>query len=198
MDFQPLTDSNGVTLSGALILTPKLFQDERGFFSESWNQRIWKEIMRKQCQESKPFVQDNHSKSIKNTLRGLHFQISPDIQGKLVRCIVGEIFDVAVDLRLNSGSFGKWGGINISSTNKKQIWIPEGFAHGFLTLSDEAEVLYKTTSFWNPTCERTIRWDDETIGINWPINSPDSAQPKLSEKDNKAISLEQINREDLF
>ncbi|HGB5184114.1 TPA: dTDP-4-dehydrorhamnose 3,5-epimerase, partial [Salmonella enterica subsp. enterica serovar Aberdeen] len=125
------------------------------------------------------FVQDNHSKSTKGVLRGLHYQVEPYAQGKLVRCIAGEVFDVAVDIRKDSETFGKWVGVNISSENKRQLWIPEGFAHGFLVLSDSADFLYKTSNYYSPIHERGIVWNDPTININWPIN----IDKILSEKD---------------
>ncbi|HGB4970986.1 TPA: dTDP-4-dehydrorhamnose 3,5-epimerase, partial [Salmonella enterica subsp. enterica serovar Aberdeen] len=140
--------------------------DERGFFMESFNQKVFEEAVGRKIE----FVQDNHSKSTKGVLRGLHYQVEPYAQGKLVRCIAGEVFDVAVDIRKDSETFGKWVGVNISSENKRQLWIPEGFAHGFLVLSDSADFLYKTSNYYSPIHERGIVWNDPTININWPIN----------------------------
>ncbi|EAA8742967.1 TPA: dTDP-4-dehydrorhamnose 3,5-epimerase [Salmonella enterica subsp. enterica serovar Solt] len=158
-----------------LIFEPKVFSDERGFFMESFNQKVFEEAVGRKIE----FVQDNHSKSTKGVLRGLHYQVEPYAQGKLVRCIAGEVFDVAVDIRKDSETFGKWVGVNISSENKRQLWIPEGFAHGFLVLSDSADFLYKTSNYYSPIHERGIAWNDPTININWPIN----IDKILSEKD---------------
>ncbi|EDY9314583.1 dTDP-4-dehydrorhamnose 3,5-epimerase, partial [Salmonella enterica] len=158
-----------------LIFEPKVFSDERGFFMESFNQKVFEEAVGRKIE----FVQDNHSKSTKGVLRGLHYQVQPYAQGKLVRCIAGEVFDVAVDIRKDSETFGKWVGVNISSENKRQLWIPEGFAHGFLVLSDSADFLYKTSNYYSPIHERGIVWNDPTININWPIN----IDKILSEKD---------------
>ncbi|EBH9040662.1 TPA: dTDP-4-dehydrorhamnose 3,5-epimerase [Salmonella enterica] len=158
-----------------LIFEPKVFSDERGFFMESFNQKVFEEAVGRKIE----FVQDNHSKSTKGVLRGLHYQVEPYAQGKLVRCTAGEVFDVAVDIRKDSETFGKWVGVNISSENKRQLWIPEGFAHGFLVLSDSADFLYKTSNYYSPVHERGIVWNDPTININWPIN----IDKILSEKD---------------
>ncbi|HBL6998181.1 TPA: dTDP-4-dehydrorhamnose 3,5-epimerase, partial [Escherichia coli] len=144
-----------------LIFEPKVFGDERGFFMESFNQRQFEEIVGRKIS----FVQDNHSKSKKGVLRGLHYQLPPFAQGKLVRCINGEVYDVAVDLRPESINYGKWVGIILSAENKKQLWIPEGFAHGFLVISEFAEFAYKTTNYYSKESERGIRWNDPTINI---------------------------------
>ncbi len=165
-----------------LIFEPKVFGDERGFFFESFNQNIFEEAVGRKVE----FVQDNHSKSSKGVLRGLHYQLEPYAQGKLVRCVVGEVFDVAVDIRKSSTTFGKWVGVNLSAENKRQLWIPEGFAHGFLVLSETAEFLYKTTQYYHPECERGIRWDDQTINIKW---GNIASHIILSEKDEKACSF---------
>lgn len=158
-----------------MILEPKVFQDDRGFFFESFNASTFAQVTGLQ----RDFVQDNHSKSSKNVLRGLHYQIPPKAQGKLVRVVQGEVFDVAVDLRKSSPTFSQWVGVRLSAENKKQLWIPEGFAHGFLVLSETAEFLYKTTDYYAPECERSILWDDPAIGIDWPIHGT----PVLSQKD---------------
>lgn len=147
-----------------MIIEPSVFGDERGFFFESFNQQKFEESVGEKVQ----FVQDNHSKSVKGVLRGLHYQLSPHAQGKLVRVIQGEVFDVAVDIRKSSSTYGQWVGEILTAENKKQLWIPAGFAHGFLTLSDTAEFLYKTTSFYNKDSERSIIWDDEQLNIVWP------------------------------
>jgi dTDP-4-dehydrorhamnose 3,5-epimerase len=164
------------------IIEPKVFGDERGFFFESFNQKIFEEAVGRPV----TFVQDNHSKSSKGVLRGLHYQLPPHAQGKLVRCVVGEVFDVAVDIRKSSSTFGQWVGVNLSAENKRQLWIPEGFAHGFLTLSETAEFLYKTTSFYHQGSERSIRWNDETLDIVWPETKHAIF---LSEKDRDALSF---------
>ncbi|WP_034458444.1 dTDP-4-dehydrorhamnose 3,5-epimerase [Buttiauxella noackiae] len=158
-----------------LIFEPKVFGDERGFFLESFNQNIFEETVGYKVN----FVQDNHSKSYKGVLRGLHYQLSPHAQGKLVRCVVGEVFDVAVDIRKDSSTFGKWVGVNISAENKRQLWIPEGFAHGFLVLSETAEFVYKTTNYYHPQSDSGLAWNDPTINIVWPLER----NPVLSEKD---------------
>lgn len=150
-----------------LIIEPKVFSDERGFFFESFNQKALEEHVG----STLSFVQDNHSKSTQGVLRGLHYQAAPYAQGKLVRCAVGEVFDVAVDIRRDSSTFGKWVGVTLSAENKRQLWIPEGFAHGFVVLSETAEFLYKTTNYYNPPAERSIVWNDPTLNISWPISA---------------------------
>lgn len=160
-----------------VILEPKVFGDERGFFLESFNARAFKEA----TGLTRDFVQDNHSKSARNVLRGLHYQIQ-QAQGKLVRVVQGEVFDVAVDVRRASPTFGHWVGVHLSAQNKKQLWVPEGFAHGFVVLSDTAEFLYKTTDYYNPAFERAILWNDPDLNIQWPI----SGEPQLSGKDSAA------------
>lgn len=158
-----------------LILEPKVFGDDRGFFYESFNQQRFAELTGVQAN----FVQDNHSKSSKNVLRGLHYQIQQP-QGKLVRVVAGEVFDVAVDIRASSPTFGQWVGVVLSAENKRQLWIPEGFAHGFMVTSESAEFLYKTTDYWAPEFERSIAWNDAAIGIDWPLHGD---APILSAKD---------------
>lgn len=163
-----------------LIIEPRVFADERGFFLESYNYQLWSD----KANIAQPFVQDNHSCSVQNVLRGLHYQIHQP-QGKLVRVVAGEIFDVAVDLRMSSQYFGQWVGITLSATNKQQVWIPPGFAHGFLVISEGAEVLYKTTDYYVPTHERSLLWNDPDIAIAWPLSAP----PILSTKDQAAKRL---------
>ncbi|EFA5034840.1 TPA: dTDP-4-dehydrorhamnose 3,5-epimerase [Escherichia coli] len=160
-----------------LIFEPKVFGDERGFFFESFNQKVFEEAVGRKVE----FVQDNHSKSSKGVLRGLHYQLEPYAQGKLVRCVVGEVFDVAVDIRKSSPTFGKWVGVNLSAENKRQLWIPEGFAHGFLVLSETAEFVYKTTNYYYSESDRGIIWNDPMLKIQWPLE----VEPILSEKDQK-------------
>jgi dTDP-4-dehydrorhamnose 3,5-epimerase len=157
-----------------LILEPKVFGDARGFFYESFNARDIAQATGLNVN----FVQDNHSKSAKGVLRGLHYQIQHP-QGKLVRVVQGEVFDVAVDLRKSSTSFGKWVGVNLSAENHRQLWVPPGFAHGFVVLSQSAEFLYKTTDYWFPEYERSLLWSDATVGIQWPID----CEPMLAAKD---------------
>ncbi|MBL0614738.1 dTDP-4-dehydrorhamnose 3,5-epimerase [Aeromonas veronii] len=168
-----------------LIFEPKVFSDERGFFFESFNHKLFEEAVGYPV----TFVQDNHSKSSKGVLRGLHYQLPPHAQGKLVRCVAGEVFDVAVDIRKNSPTFGQLVGIHLSGENKRQLWIPEGFAHGFVTLSDTAEFLYKTTAYYHRESEGAIAWNDIELKIQWPIDSV-----FLSEKDKNAQSFLQFKR----
>jgi dTDP-4-dehydrorhamnose 3,5-epimerase len=163
-----------------LILEPEIYQDSRGFFLESYNQKIFAE----KTGSNPNFVQDNHSKSEYNVLRGLHYQIIQP-QGKLVRVIAGNIFDVAVDIRKNSPTFGQWVGYELSAENKLQMWIPTGFAHGFLVLSETAEVIYKTTDYYAPGGDRSILWNDPDLAIQWPLKQP----PILSAKDQKAATF---------
>jgi dTDP-4-dehydrorhamnose 3,5-epimerase len=171
-------------IPGLLILEPKVFGDERGFFFESFNQKSFCQAIGQQVE----FVQDNHSKSARNVLRGLHYQVPPKAQGKLLRVVQGEVFDVAVDLRRGSKTFGQWAGLILSAENKKQLWIPPGFAHGFLTLSNVAEVLYKTTDYYSPAHERCIAWNDQEIGIQWPL----IGEISLSAKDEQGAPLSAV------
>ena len=167
-------------LPGVLILEPKVFGDARGFFFESFNARDFAQCTGLDVQ----FVQDNHSKSVKGVLRGLHYQIA-HAQGKLVRVAQGEVFDVAVDMRRSSPHFGQWEGVVLSSENKRQLWIPPGFAHGFLVTSDSAEFLYKTTDYWYPEHERSLLWNDPTVGVQWPLDGT----PLLAAKDTAGLPL---------
>ena len=160
------------------IIEPSVFGDERGFFMETWNQAKFEELV---TGEPTTFVQDNHSKSKKGILRGLHYQ-TENTQGKLVRVVSGEVFDVAVDIRKGSPTFGQWVGEYLSAENKRQLWVPKGFAHGFYVTSDEAEFVYKCTDYYNPEAENSILWNDDALSIQWPIN----IGPLLSGKDNKA------------
>jgi len=161
-------------LPEVLILEPKVFGDDRGFFFESFNQSDFAEVTGLDC----TFLQDNHSKSSQGVLRGMHYQIQ-NPQGKLVRVAVGEVFDVAVDMRRTSPNYGKWVGVTLSADNKRQLWVPPGFAHGFYVTSDTAEFLYKTTDYWHPEHERSLLWNDETVGIVWPL----IGEPILAAKD---------------
>jgi len=169
------------TIPEVKIFEPKVFGDDRGFFFESFNQKAFEEA----TGVSPAFVQDNHSKSVKGVLRGLHYQLPPKAQGKLVRVVQGEVFDVAVDIRKSSPTFGQWVGEILSAENKKQLWIPEGFAHGFVTLSETVEFLYKTTDYYAPECERSIKWNDSDLRIDWHLD----AEPKLAEKDKETLSF---------
>jgi len=162
------------SIPGLLIVEPKVFGDDRGFFFESFNERHWQELTGLESW----FVQDNHSKSGENVLRGLHYQMNRP-QGKLVRVVSGEVYDVAVDIRRSSPTFGKWEGCYLSAANKRQFWVPEGFAHGFLVVSDSAEFLYKTTDYYAPEFERCIAWNDPDLAIDWPL----AGEPILSPKD---------------
>ncbi len=169
-------------IEGVLILEPKVFGDERGFFFESFNQRAFNEAVGHPVD----FVQDNHSRSAKGVLRGLHFQRAPHAQGKLVRVTQGSVFDVAVDIRPDSATFGRWVGMELSGQNHRQLWIPPGLAHGFLVTSDSADFLYKTTDYYRPEAEGSVRWDDPDLAIAWPL---DGLTPSLSAKDAAAPRL---------
>lgn len=191
---QLVSTRSGGLVQGPLLLKPRVFGDDRGFFFESWNQRAfvaalveggWSEADAKQVE----FRQDNHSCSSRGVLRGLHYQLEPEPQGKLVRCTVGAIFDVAVDLRRRSDTFGHWVAAELTAENHHQLWVPVGFGHGFLTLSDQAEVLYKASGFWNRDCERSLRWDDLQLAIDWPLESAGVKQPLLAQKDAAAPTL---------
>ncbi|MGD8913340.1 MAG: dTDP-4-dehydrorhamnose 3,5-epimerase [Candidatus Thiodiazotropha sp.] len=168
-----------------LLLEPSVFEDERGFFYESYNQRAFDEAVGQPV----TFVQDNHSGSVKGTLRGLHYQLAPHSQGKLVRITAGEVFDVAVDIRRGSPNFGQWVGEYLSAENRRQLWIPLGFAHGFLVTSEEAEFQYKCTDFYAPDYEASIRWDDPDLSIDWPL----ARAPLVSAKDRTARSLAHVS-----
>ena len=187
MQVEPLQSPQGATIAGPLLISPRAFGDERGWFFESWNQRKFDEA----AGETVVFSQDNHSRSVQGVLRGLHYQLAPEPQAKLVRASIGEIFDVAVDIRQDSATFGQWVGAHLSAENKQQLWVPEGFAHGFLTLSPVAEVQYKARGFWNKECERAIVWNDASINIQWPLDQLGGAEVSLSGKDADAASLDQ-------
>ncbi len=167
-------------IADVLILEPRVFGDARGFFFESFNQRDFEAAT---GLRGVTFVQDNHSRSARGVLRGLHYQVLPHAQGKLVRVVRGAAFDVAVDIRPDSPTYGRWVGVELSESNHRQLWIPPGLAHGFLTLSDEADFLYKTTDYYSPAHERCIRWDDPTLAIEWPLGG---RAPQVSEKDSRA------------
>jgi dTDP-4-dehydrorhamnose 3,5-epimerase len=169
-------------IEGVLIFEPKVFGDERGFFMESFTQKVFDAAVGHPVS----FVQDNHSRSAKGVLRGLHFQNAPHAQGKLVRVTQGSVFDVAVDIRRGSPTFGRWVGVELSGSNHRQLWIPPGLAHGFLVTSDSADFLYKTTDYYAPQCEGSLRWDDPEVAIDWPLHG---STPTLSAKDAAAPLL---------
>ena len=185
---QKLINQNGIYLDGPLLIKPNVFKDERGFFMESWNKRSWSNLLEEYQQKITPFVQDNHSKSTLGVLRGLHYQKNPKGQGKLVRCIAGEIYDVAVDIRKNSPTYGKHFSIELNERNKKQLYIPVGFAHGFFTLEDNTIFSYKCSNYYHKTSEGALLWNDKDLSINWNV-----AQPVLSEKDKEATPFQQFS-----
>ena len=174
--------ATSLAIPDVLLIEPKIYGDDRGFFFESFNKKLFDEAVGREL----AFVQDNHSRSVRNVLRGLHYQIQQP-QGKLVRVIQGEIFDVAVDIRKSSATYGQWVGEFMSAENKKQLWIPEGFAHGFVVTTETAEVLYKTTDYYAPEYERCIAWNDLEVGVQWPVNE----KPLLSTKDAQGMMLSQ-------
>ena len=183
-----------LSIPDVILVIPKIFEDNRGFFMESYQKSEFS-----QNGIDVEFCQDNHSKSSKGVLRGLHYQTNPKAQGKLVRCVKGKIFDVAVDLRKNSKYFGKWVGEILSDENKNMLYIPEGFAHGFVVLSETAELLYKATNEYSPNNDRGIRWNDPDINIDWKTDfSNGQTQPLISEKDSKQPFLKDVKEEDLF
>jgi dTDP-4-dehydrorhamnose 3,5-epimerase len=175
--------ATSLNIPEVIVFEPKVFGDDRGFFFESFNYKVFEEVVGYPIS----FVQDNHSKSSKAVLRGLHYQLAPMAQGKLVRVTQGKVFDVAVDIRKGSDTFGQWAGEILSEENKKQLWVPEGFAHGFITLSDTAEFLYKTTNYYAPKYERCIAWDDPNINVNWHLGK--GLDPILSDKDYQGALL---------
>ena len=178
-------------LDGVLILEPRVFADQRGWFFESYNAARFNEAVGREV----TFVQDNHSRSVKGVLRGIHFQTADAAQGKLVRVTVGEAFDIAVDLRRRSLTFGQWTGTTLTADNKRQFWVPPGFGHAFVVTSEVAEVQYKVDAYWSPDHERSLRWDDPALGIDWP----NASEISLSDKDRAAPSLSDLEREgDLF
>jgi dTDP-4-dehydrorhamnose 3,5-epimerase len=195
MQAEALTTAAGQVMEGPLLITPQVFGDDRGFLFESWNQRRFNEVIG----ATTTFCQDNHSRSSRGVLRGLHYQLEPEPQGKLVRCTAGAIFDVAVDLRRSSPSFGQWVAAELSAENHQQLWVPVGFAHGFLTLTPSAEVLYKASGFWSKTCERSLRWNDPGLAISWPLDRLGGLEPLLAEKDAVAPTLpEAVAAGDVF
>tara|TARA_Y100000589_G_C27131203_1_gene620657 strand:+ start:1016 stop:1591 length:576 start_codon:yes stop_codon:yes gene_type:complete len=191
MRIKKVINKDGIEIKGLGILEPNIFEDSRGIFYESWNQRVFNNLIG----ENVVFVQDNKSISDQGVLRGLHYQMKPNQQAKLVSCELGEIYDVALDIRKDSPTFGSWAHSYLSSNNKKQFWIPNGFAHGFLTLSDKAIVSYKTTNYWHKDSENSIIWNDDELNISWPINE---LIVKTNRKDQLASTLKQIPKSELL
>tara|TARA_B100001093_G_scaffold112336_1_gene104720 strand:- start:1383 stop:1961 length:579 start_codon:yes stop_codon:yes gene_type:complete len=187
MKLKKLVSNKGNILSGPKIINPKIFHDKRGYFYESWNKSLLDENLKGKVD----FVQDNQSCSDCGVLRGLHYQIHPKPQHKLVSCISGEIFDVAVDIRKSSPTFGEWGGVKLNNSNKLILWIPFGFAHGFLSLKNGTLVLYKVSGYWSENHEKAIRWNDKDININWPFNEINHIKPILSQKDARSPFLKE-------
>ncbi|HPR45367.1 MAG: dTDP-4-dehydrorhamnose 3,5-epimerase [Ottowia sp.] len=179
-------NAQSTAIEGVFVLEPKVFGDARGFFMESYNRRAFREATGLDID----FVQDNHSRSRKGVLRGLHYQIQQP-QGKLVRVTSGAVFDVAVDIRRGSPTFGRWVGVELSADNHRQLWVPPGMAHGFVVLSESADFLYKTTDYYAPQFERSIAWNDPTIGIDWPLAAHGITEPLLSDKDRAGLPLAQ-------
>ena len=188
MKYEKIISARNVVFDGPLLITPTIFDDQRGFFYESWNKNIFNKTVGKKID----FCQDNHSKSTQGVLRGLHYQIEPEAQSKLIRTTIGSIFDVIVDLRKDSPTFGQWAGVELDQFNKKQLWIPDGFAHGFLTLSKFAEVQYKTTKFWSREHEKSLLWNDSKLKIKWPSEKLMGRNPIISNKDKNALTFEAI------
>ena len=193
-----LSTKDNKVVDGPLLIAPKCFEDARGFFLEEWNEVEWIELLEENQQNYHKFVQDNLSKSSKGVLRGLHFQVDPHPQSKLVRCISGEIFDVVVDLRKDSPTFSKCISATLSGDNLNQLWIPDGFAHGFLTLSDIAFVQYKVTNYWSKKSEKSLLWNDEEVNIDWPFDIINKTKIKLSDKDKNAPNFKEIAKSNLF
>ena len=186
MDSKNLFSNKGNMFEGVYLIQPRVFQDNRGFFYESWNKKSFNKIVGEEVN----FLQDNHSLSSLGVLRGLHYQIEPKPQGKLVRCISGSVFDVAVDIRKNSTTFGEWTSVVLDELNRLMLWIPNGFAHGFLSLKEKSEVIYKASGNYSKEHERSIIWNDPSINIKWPLQIINNDEPNLSEKDANAPSLD--------
>lgn len=190
MKLEKLLTNRGTFFSDVKLIKPKIFEDDRGYFYESWNKKSFNSSVKKT-----EFCQENHSYSIKNTLRGLHYQIKPYAQAKFIECISGKIYDVVVDIRKNSPTFLNWAGVELSESNHKQLFLPEGYAHGFYTLSDYAHLIYKVNNHWHKKSERTIIWNDSYLSINWKnLNEI----PLLSKKDALGKKINELSSEDLF
>jgi len=191
MQKNPLVGSVGDTIDDLFLITPSIFHDNRGYFYESWNQKNFDQLIGKSIK----FLQDNHSFSKQGVVRGLHYQLQPFQQSKLVMCISGEIFDVAVDLRKDSRTFGSWVGVILNDKNHNKLWVPEGFAHGFLVMSSSALVIYKVDQYWKKDYEKSIRWDDEYLQIKWPEVK---GKGLISEKDSNSINFLDLNENQIF
>ena len=189
-NFKKAYSASGIEIKDLLSIHPNVFGDDRGFFFESWNQKEWEDILKINNQSPVNFVQDNHSKSSKGVLRGLHFQKAPNQEVKLVRCINGAIWDVIVDLRPDSMTFLQWYGTNLTSSNRYMLYIPKGFAHGFITLQEDCEVIYFHSGFYCPEDDRTLLWNDKDIGIQWPLKPN-----HLSDKDKNALTLKILSKD---
>ena len=195
MKIEQIISNKGFLFSGPLLIKPKMNIDDRGLFFESWNKRLFDNVINQKVN----FVQDNESISFFGILRGLHFQINPNAQGKLVRTTYGEIFDVIVDLRKNSNTFLNWFGTKLNDENHFQLWVPPGFAHGFLTLSKKAIVSYKVTNYWSKKDERSLLWNEKKVGIKWPLKKINKNSPTLSKKDMNAKNIDfYIHKEEVF
>lgn len=196
MEFFKLNSNKGNLIKGPLIIKPKIFPDNRGYFFESWNHSEFNKVISREVN----FVQDNHSESKFGVLRGLHYQLSPKAQAKLVRCTKGEVFDVLVDIRKDSNTYGEWSSVLLNEQNKLQFWIPEGFVHGFLSLKDFSEIQYKTNEYWDKDLERSLFWKDLDLNINWPIgNTNKNFKIITNYKDSIAPTLREIEKSgDLF
>jgi len=194
MNGNHLISNKGKLIKGPILIEPKIFNDKRGFFYESWNEKEFNDLLNTKVL----FKQDNHSKSKKGVLRGLHFQQKPFSQSKLIRCTRGRIFDVLVDIRIDSQTFGSWASIELNDENKYQLWIPQGFAHGFLTISEIAEVQYKTNNYYNKESEVSLAFDDRELNIKWPINKILPFQLEISKKDKKGLSLQEVKNNRFF
>ena len=196
MEYFNVNSNNGNLIKGPLIIKPKIFFDKRGYFFESWNHSEFNKTISRKVH----FVQDNHSESKYGVLRGLHYQLEPKAQAKLVRCTKGKVFDVLVDIREASDTYGEWSSVILSEQNKLQFWIPEGFVHGFMSLKDFSEVQYKTNEYWDKDHERSLLWKDSDLKINWPlVNSNDKDKIIISHKDSIAPTLKEIEKSgDLF
>ena len=190
MNIERVKTCDGKIIENLFLINSKVIYDKRGFFYESWNDKVFKDLI----DEKANFVQDNHSKSKRGVLRGLHYQLEPFAQGKLVRCTKGKIFDVALDLRKGSKTYKQHFGTILDDLNKTQFWIPTGFAHGFLALSEFAEVQYKTINFWNKEFERSIMWNDPELNIKWPFHENNILNPSISEKDSNSLTMDEADK----
>ena len=191
MEYLKVSSNKGNLIAGPLIIKPKIFFDDRGYFFESWNHSEFNQIISRQVN----FVQDNHSQSKFGVLRGLHYQLRPKAQAKLIRCTKGAIFDVLVDIRRDSETYGEWSSIVLNEQNKLQFWIPEGFAHGFISLKDFSEVQYKTNEYWDKDYERSLSWKDQDLKIKWPLSSSDKKNKLIiNDKDSIAPNLKELEK----